>query len=534
MKLVEERAQDAGTPNEILDGRLAATLASARGHFVEASRQVDSPVLAPVRLLPFVGRQLRSAIALADAAVEVTDIGVDAAGRAEDLADRPIRSGPERVTIVRSLAELAAETERRLTQVDLGPREALIAPLARVHNKLTERLTRTVDGLQGAAAGAEAVADLLAGPHRYLVLVVNNAEMRAGSGMVLSVGELETADGTVRFGGTRSVAEVVVPPGTVSIEGDLADRWGWLKPQETWQNLMLSPRFDVNASLAARMWEAAGNRPVDGVLALDPVALRGVLEATGPLDVDGTVVTAENVLLQMFHDQYLEFDGEQRYEAMGRVAEVAFAALDGGRWSFPGLVAGLAGPLRSRHLMVWSSDPAQQEGWRRTGVDGTIRPDSLLVSVLNRGGNKLDFFLQVTSDLACRPAGDELDCTIRLGLENTVPVGESTYIAGPYLDNPVAEGTYVGIVAVTLPGAAADGRIEGVEQLAVAGPDGPSRVVGYQLEIPRGERREVTVRFRLPGPHPVVRIESSARVPNVAWTGPAGSWLDSIPMVVTL
>src|SRR5207244_8808773 len=129
-----------------------------------------------------------------------------------------------------------------------------------------------------------AVASLLTGPRTYLVLAANNAEMRAGSGMFLSIGELTTSAGSLRLTGMSSVTEVPIPPG-VPVEGDLASRWGFIDPAADWRDLMLSPRFDASAQLATRMWAAAGRGPVDGVLVLDPVALSGILQATGPVQV---------------------------------------------------------------------------------------------------------------------------------------------------------------------------------------------------------------------------------------------------------
>src|SRR5207302_706399 len=83
----------------------------------------------------------------------------------------------------------------------------------------------------------DAVVGLLTGPRTYLVFAANNAEMRAGSGMFLSVGQFITRDGSVRLTGMGTVNDVAIPPGAVPLQGDLAGRWGWLKPQNDWRNL---------------------------------------------------------------------------------------------------------------------------------------------------------------------------------------------------------------------------------------------------------------------------------------------------------
>ena len=43
------------------------------------------------------------------------------------------------------------------------------------------------------------MAGILQGPERYLVLMGNNAEMRAGSGMFLELGLLTTSDGELHL-----------------------------------------------------------------------------------------------------------------------------------------------------------------------------------------------------------------------------------------------------------------------------------------------------------------------------------------------
>jgi hypothetical protein len=79
---------------------------------------------------------------------------------------------------------------------------------------------------------------------------------------------------------------------------------------------------------------------------------------------------------------------------------------------------------------------------------------------------------------------------------------------------------------VTLPGDAGGARVDGVEALAVAGADGPTRVVGFQLRVDQGQSRTAVVRFTLPGDHGTVRVEPSARVPATTWTGPGDAWTD--------
>lgn len=348
--------------------------------------------------------------------------------------------------------------------------------------------------------------------------------------MLLSVGELEARDGVLRMGPMTTVEDIIVPEGAVALDGDLAARWGWLKPNEDWRNLMLSPRFDASAELASRMWVALGHQPVDGVIALDPVVLQALLAVTGPIQVEGETIDAAGVVARLLHDQYLLFPADTqiaaRREQLGAIAQTAFEAVNGDRVSLPGLAAGLARATRGRHLLMWSALPTQQAAWAAVGLDGGLRPDSLLVSMMNRSGNKLDWFLHVSAELTFEPAGADTRGTLRLQFENRVPPGQPAYIAGPRAGSGVGKDVYRGILTATLPASAREPRIEGVEQMAVAGPDGPTGVVGLQLDVAPGRPQTVVVRFVVPGHEGSLVVEPSARIPPVRWTAAGRAWSD--------
>lgn len=515
---------------EVSEGRSQPHLAASTRRFDRARTRLRSPVLAPVRVLPFLGRQLRSVENLSGAAADVSRAASAAVETALEVLDRPRPPGPERVERVRELARLASAFERRLSRIDVGSDSRLIGPIAEGRRELLEEIADARLGLRKAAAGAEAMADLLATPHTYLVFAANNAEMRAGSGMFLSVGTLSTGEGRLQLSGMTPVEGLPVPSG-VPVTGDMAARWGFLHPSEDWRNLMLSPRFDASAALAVQMWRGIGRGEVDGVLAIDPATLEAILAATGPVDAGGRTVSAENVLQELLHEQYVRYPTAvlrtERREELGELAAATFGRLDGGDWSPGALAAGLGEAARGRHLMLWSKDPQAQRGWEAAGIDGRVPEDSLLVSLLNRGGNKLDQFLPVEARLELRPAKAYTDGRIVVTVRNQTPPGEPPYIAGPHPALPLEPAEYLGILATTLPGTATRGRIDGVDQLTVAGADGPARVVGTEFQLEAAGRRTFTIRFRLPGPHGELRVLPSARIPEITWRFRSQTWTDS-------
>jgi len=326
---------------------------------------------------------------------------------------------------------------------------------------------------------------------------------------------------------------------------ELGHNWGFLNPSQEWRNLGLTPRFDVTGPLAAQMWVAAGNQPVDGVMAVDIVALKALLSATGPISVDGQQVDAGNVSQQLLLQQYIDNakygeDQGARREKLGQVAQGALQAFDAGRWDYATLSRELRGAADGRHLMAWSSVPAQEAGWTASRITGTLSDDSLLVALVNRGANKLDQFMHVTSTLTLGAAANgTTQVKVQLDVTNETPTGLPRYVEGPNFGSPVAEGEYGGIAAFSIPKDATDVVVDGTDYIVVDGPDGPTHQIGGWFTLNRGSHRTMTLTFILPEQDKRLAIRPSARIPELDWkrTSPdAGAtpapWTDGKTVVV--
>jgi hypothetical protein len=521
--------------SDLVAGAPIPRLRAARAAFDRAHAKVTNPLLAPLAPLPVVGRQLRSLRALSRSARDVADIGAGAAAEARRALARPHAAGPQRVALVDAIHRLVSSASARLSSVDLGPRRALVPPLRKAYDELSTQLTDVRATLSSASAATDGVSALLTGPRRYLVFAANNAEMRAGSGMLLSVGLLEAREGRIELGDMVPVEDALPPPGSAPPIGDadLARLWGWKAPNEDYRQLLLSPRFPASAALAARMWIAAGHPPVDGVLVLDPVAVRAVLAATGPVVADGRTITSETVVGELLKDQYRRFgaDVSSRREELGVIARAVFDAVDRGDLSISTLGSELVEAVAGRHLMIWSSRSAEQRAWERGGVAGTLRPDSVLLAVDNRGCNKMDPHLEARADLTLRRGRRSTSARLVVRLANTTPPGLPRYVTGN-CPNGLAARQYLGILAVTLPGSAAAITLDGKARFTAAGRDGPTIAIAEGFVLDAGDERRFVIRFRLPPEHRSVRVEPGARVPATRWTSGTTSWRDTAARIV--
>ena len=519
---------DADEEDALLEERTVRRLEAAEETLRRAGEKVDNPIVAPLRVLPFVGRQVRSIDALTDGAAEVTDVAGRTLSRAQDLVGDLEGPGSDRVAVIRGLADAAGEAAASLAEVDAGPSDALVGQLDQARRELTEEVAELEVLLDDVHVGASGLASMLEGPNCYLLFAANNAEMRAGSGMFLQATDLCFDGGRISMGELVPTGDLLLRESeAVPIaDPDLADRWGPLYPNAEFRNLALSPRFGVNAELAAEMWRVATGQQVEGVFSVDPVALRAILAATGPVRVDGRRYGADGIVEEMLIGQYEgfledDYDADARSRSLGRVASEALEALDSGRWETDVLVDELVDAAAGRHLLAWARDPEVQRSFERMEIAGELGPRSVAVNVLNRGGGdgggKLDPHLAVEADWSVDDVGDDgQQVTLDVELHNTVEPGTPTYAETPE-SSSVRFGVYVGVLAVNVPGAARDARIEG-EDLYVAGTDGPTRVVASRFELGPGERRSFVVRFQLPDGMREVLVEPSAREPAIRWT----------------
>lgn len=514
----------------ITSGKTRTSLRPAAREFRIAHGRLSNPIMMPAKLIPVVGRQLKSLTAMSGVASDISSFGVEAAERAGVVLKKGAGTRHGRIALVESIADIAREADTKLARVDLGPSEALFPPLLSARREAESELGEARAVLGRVIAACDGLSQFLTGPSKYLVMASNNSEMRAGSGMFLSLGLLDVADGALNIGEFGDVPDFL-PAGSVPIQGDFADRWGWTEPNREWRNLGMSPQFDVTGELAARMWKVARGDQVDGVLALDVVALKALLRATGPIVVDGQTISESDVEAEVLHDQYLGIGGNVagrvvRRDRMGRIASAAVRMLDLGQWDPGKLADEIARAARGRHILAWSSRRAEQRAWMASGVDGRLEKDSLMVSVLNRGGNKLDQFLTVSADMEAAPRAGTTHVNIRLKLLNSVTEGEPQYILG--LNPPLGAGAglYRGIVAVNLPGSARSPRIGGNEKLVASGPDGPTIVYATEVTLRPGETVDLLVEFDLPKEQEGLRIHPSARIPAITWKFGSERWTD--------
>ena len=502
------------------DARAEELLGDAVEAFGAVEERLGGLWAEPAEALPVMGHNARAIQAMASSAAELSRQGEEAAAKA-DVDQITVDGGRLDLERVRALEEplvdVASALERAAARMDAVDSAWLAAPVV-------ERVDRVQHEVADAQPDARLAADAVRvvpaifggdGESRWLVAFTTPVEARGRTGFMGNYAELTAIDGDVdmpRFGrilelelgGTPS------PQRTLSGPADFIARWGRYQPSATWRNLTMSPDFPSVGQVMTELYPQSGGRPVDGVIAIDPIALAALLEFTGPVEVPGVAepLTAENAAEFMLFEQYVELpDSGERVDVLENLARTVFDHLTSGELPAPGVVADVLGPaVRDGHIQLYSSHPEQQRLFTEIDADGalpTVDGDFLAVVNSNATGNKIDRFLSRDIDYRATwdPASGEVAATLSVSLVNDAPsAGLPEYILGNALDEegedlpPGTNRTHLSLYSpFLLEGADLDGQ-----PLAISAEVERDRYA-YSLFLdipPEGGARVVTLRLR--------------------------------------
>ena len=278
------------------------------------------------------------------------------------------------------------------------------------------------------------------GPRSYFMGFQTNAEARGTGGLLGGFG-------VVRFDGGRASVDTLAPNtdlarkfAPISLGPEFDNQYGFTNPSTDFRNSNQSSHFPYAAQIWKSMAQQSGIN-VDGVIAIDPVALSYVLGATGPVVMpDGETVTKDNVVGLTMSTAYIRFPLEQdqpaRKKFLQDIAAEVVKQITGRVESPRALLDALGRAVNEGRISVWSSFPEEQALLEQTPLAHVIPDDPAPyaeVVINNLGGNKLDYYLTRRIEYSADGCyGDVRASTVKVQLSNTVADPESLpdYVAG--------------------------------------------------------------------------------------------------------
>lgn len=158
------RVRDRASISSLLDPSTRADLDDATAELADAERRLEGPLLAPVRLVPFVGRQVRGAAGLAEAGAAGATAAADALDDLDALAVRSQVAGPDRLATLDELAEVAERTSDELAGLEPGGADGLVGPLADAVDEVADQQAKAVEAADDLARSSRALRTVLRTP----------------------------------------------------------------------------------------------------------------------------------------------------------------------------------------------------------------------------------------------------------------------------------------------------------------------------------------------------------------------------------
>jgi hypothetical protein len=261
------------------------------------------------------------------------------------------------------------------------------------------------------------------------------------------------------------------------------------------------------------MWKKYSGQKVDGVLAVDPTALSYLLAATGPATLpDKTQVSAANAVELTQSTNYAKF-GElsssaiaQRKSYQRDIATAASRKVLDARGDPTALLRAADTAAGERRILVWSADPAIQADLAQTSVAGIIPKTTapyVGLSIVNDGGNKLDYYLDRSLTWQRTGCGPTRRTTVTITLTNNAPAsGLSPYVTARADSHsyPVKPGdNRLQVSYLATQGALMEGvTVAGRPGTASIGTERGHPIYTVDLELPRGTSRAIVLTLSEP------------------------------------
>jgi hypothetical protein len=266
------------------------------------------------------------------------------------------------------------------------------------------------------------------GPRTYFMGFQTNAEARGTGGLLGGFGVLRFDNGTPTVDTLGPNTELDKPFTPIDLGPEYAQQYGFTNPTTDFRNSNQSSHFPYAAQIWKSQWAQQTGVNVDGVIAIDPVALSYVLGALGPITMpDGERITKDNVVELTESTAYIRFptDRAARKKYLQDIANEVVKKMTGKVESPRKLLDALGKAISERRIAVWSSSPADQKLLEETPLAHVIPDDPAPyaeVIINNLGGNKLDYYLTRQIEYAADGCdGVTRNSTVTIRLTNTAP-----------------------------------------------------------------------------------------------------------------
>ncbi len=353
------------------------------------------------RLVPVAGgavADMRNLVSALDDATAVAEIGVEVyasvSGEDATLFQDERIDLPTLATVldaVEAAAPRLRDAEAALEAVD-GTTPFVGEAVSDARADALERVAPVADTLDVLESLVPVLPDALgaSGERRYVVAMLNQAEMRYSGGTPLALSIMTARDGAIDL----------VQRADISLGGQY--QWKAVRGNNRFHrdgpqrlgNATFAPSWSVSGEELLRAWKAATGQRAHGVVAVDVEALARLIKITGPLEIPGYGRFTGDNLVERLIGSYDRYTPEE-HDAMNATLIPAFHDRLFSNDELVEKLQSLKASADGRHFALYFRDRDFQDAIKDIGLGGQLAPSEegpLGVFTQNTVASKVDFW----------------------------------------------------------------------------------------------------------------------------------------------
>lgn len=414
---------------------------AARGHVADARVYADRGIATRHGILGTLWRNLPILAPAADDAVRMADAVDDLTAVAEaGVAIYPQLTGDEGRLVTNGKVDLATLTDVLDSFDDVrahvadaqGSLSAVEADAPLIGGTIAELRDDGLEGLEPVGRGVDTLAPLVdvlpemlgqKGRRDYLIAILNPAELLYSGGTPLTFTPMSVRKGRIDMGVPQDTAThgpAFLPRFWPKVPGNPFHR-GQLRIGTA----TFAPDWSVSGEETLRAWRSLRRKQMDGLIAIDVMALRDLVAITGPMDVPFYgEVSADNFVQTLIGSYDYILDSRGRH-AINQSLVPIFRDRFFRTGQFVEKFQALEANADGRHFAVYLRDPAAQAAIAELGLTGELSDtdhDYLAVFTQNAVPSKTDYWQSrtVTSDVVLQADGSaHVTATTRIHNDST-------------------------------------------------------------------------------------------------------------------
>ncbi|MCW2556883.1 MAG: hypothetical protein JWP55_847 [Mycobacterium sp.] len=367
-----------------------------------------------------------------------------------------------------------------------------------------------IGSAQSAADSSNLAAKLLPqmlggqGTRHYLLLIQNNAEVRATGGISGSFAILKAKQGRLSMGFQGSIQDL--KPFVNPVVKMTADEASVFPPTLVLdlRDANATPDFARTGQITAAMVKKGLGQSVDGVISVDPIAMSYLLSGTGPVTAGpGVVIDDSNAVPVLLNSVYQAFqNATQQDDVFKAAARNIFNVVKSGRGEPRLIISGMVKAANENRLMIWSAHPDEQDQIASSGVSGVMSKDGgatphIGMYLGDAASTKMEYYLDYSTQVnagRCLP-GKTQEFSTTTQLTSTAPsnvANLSPYITGDGTFTPRGTMRLIARFYAPYHGGITDVRLDGKRQTVYADTLDGRDVTKVFLVIKPGQTRTIT------------------------------------------